>query len=47
MSHYSSPYTTQALLAKTFEALRSDGVEGMAQVLEKLGVKVDTACRAA
>ena len=43
MSHYGCPYTTQTLLTKMFKVLRSDGVEGMAQVLEKLGIKVDTA----
>ena len=36
--HYKSPYNTQTLLANTFEVLQTQGVEGMAQVLEQLGI---------
>ena len=40
LGHYKGPYNTQTLLAKTFEVLQTQGVEGMAQVLEQLGVNV-------
>ena len=47
IGHYPGPYTTQTLFAKTFAALRSHGVEGVAQELERLGVKLETSHRTA
>ena len=47
IGHYPGPYTTQTLFAKTFAALRSHGVEGVAQELERLGVKLETSRRTA
>ena len=32
------PYNIQNLFAKTFQALQTQGVESMAQVLEQLGI---------
>ena len=45
IGHYPGPYTMQTLFAKTFAALRSHGVEGVAQELERLGVKLETSRR--
>ena len=42
MGHYPGPYTTQILLAKTFAVLYSHGMEGVAQELERLGVKLES-----
>ena len=48
LGHYKGPYNTQTLLAKMFQALQPQGVEGMAQVLEQLGVNVmDSRCQGA
>ena len=38
--HYKGPYNTQTLLAKTFQALQIQGVEGIAQVLEQPGINI-------
>ena len=47
IGHYLGSYTMQTLFAKTFTALSSHGVEGVAQELERLGVKLETSRRAA
>ena len=38
LGHYKGPYNIQTLFAKTFQVLQTQGIEGMAQVLEQLGV---------
>ena len=40
MGHYLGPCPMQMLLEKTFAVLRSPGVEGVAQELEGLGIKL-------
>lgn len=48
LGHYKGPYNSQTLLTKTFQVLQTQGVEGMAQVLELLGVNVvDSRCQSA
>ena len=41
MGHYPGPYTMQTLLEKTFAVLRSHSMEGVAQELERLGIKLE------
>ena len=38
LGHYKGPYNSQTLLAKTFQVLQTQGIEGVAQVLEQMGV---------
>ena len=47
IGHYPGPYTMQILFAKIFAALCSHGMEGVAQELERLGVKLETSRRTA